>query len=94
MILVDCLEHRSTGAWRWYHASTIAQTKCEAGNTGGGTPARVMSTGETGNDISYRPFTVYGGSVYFSSGRYFTSMNGTISESNNILIPLRIYGIK
>ena len=94
MILVDCLEHRSTGAYRWYHASAIAQTNCDAGY-GNGTPTRVMSFGEdTGTDISFRPFCVYSGSVYFSDGKYATTFSSTASTSNNILIPLRIYGIK
>lgn len=94
MILVDCLEHWSSGAWRWYHASTIAQTNLDSGY-GNGTPGRVMSFGEEGCDISYRPFTIYSGSVYFSTGYYATSFStSNPSASNNILVPLRIYGIK
>ena len=94
MILVDCLEHWNAGAWRWYHASAIAQVNCDAGYSGGGTPTRVMSFGEEGTDISYRPFTVYTDSIYFSSGYYATTFSGTPGTSNNILIPLRIYGIR
>ena len=93
MILVDCLEHRSSGAWRWYHASAIAQTNCDAGY-GSGTPTRVMSFGEEGTDISFRPFCVYSDSIYFSEGYYATTFSASPSTSSNILIPLRIYGIK
>lgn len=94
MILIDCLEHWSAGAWRWYHASAIAQTNLDAGY-GNGTPGRVMSFGEEGCDISYRPFTIYSGSVYFASGYYATTFStSNPSTSNNVLVPLRIYGIK
>ena len=94
MVLIDCLEHWSTGAWRWYHASAIAQTNCDAGY-GNGTPTRVMSFGEEGCDISYRPFTIHSDSIYFSTGYYTTTFSAsTPANSNNILVPLRIYGIK
>jgi hypothetical protein len=98
MVLVDCLEHWSAGAWRWYHASAIGQVDCTAGCPQNVTPTRVMSFGEEGADMTYRPFSVNvsGTNSYiaFSSGRYVTTYSSTVYESNNVLVPLRIYGIK
>lgn len=98
MVLVDCLEHWSAGAWRWYHASAIGQVDCTAGYSQNVTPTRVMSFGEEGADMTYRPFSVNvsGTNSYiaFSSGRYVTTYSSTVYESNNVLVPLRIYGIK
>jgi hypothetical protein len=86
MVFINFLTHCASGSFRWYHRSEISHI---------GNYHKVVGFCETGTDIGFRCFSTADDGINFTAAYYTTTFSSSSwSNSNNLYIPLNIYGIK
>lgn len=86
LVYINFLTHCSSGSYRWHHVSTISAI---------GNYHKVIGYSETGSDMGFRGFLTSENDIYFYPSYYASTYSAnTLSSSNNMYVPLRIYGIK
>lgn len=90
-VYIEFLTHCSSGAWRWYRITQTVPVNHESDWKF----YKAVGFSETGSAMAFRAYSLANNQIRFGKSYYAASYNtSTLSESNNLYVPVAIYGIK